>query len=352
MSEIINQLQAVGSISFEDARNTVAYVGMSTLPLITGVAVVDYFRTPKTDETGAKGIDAELLEQTVVEEKDGRFKSRVGKWGTWLLVGTGISVASISLFDPQIESETTLPGVETLAVIDSSYTMSNTSDMTDGTTRLSSVFDTFSEASKTFPSDLKAGVVLFGSDSMTTSPLTNDRGLLSDGLNSTFIDENGIERPVVDPNGGDISSGVKLGMDILGGSENIGGETLFVFTDGTVDNPEVAVESIIKASENGTNVVVVMTGTENGSYKRSNYDANPIDSGVDTSVFDSLAGIENVEVISTNDAEELQEIIDSRVSTQTTSTEKRPTNLFSIAGGFIAGLGVLSGIKKTWKRKV
>lgn len=256
------------------------------------------------------------------------------------------------MLDPQIEYETTLPGVETLAVIDSSYTMSNTADMTNGSTRLSSVFDSFTAASKSFPADLKAGVVLFGSDAITTSPLTTDRGLLSDGLNNTFIDENGIERPVVDPNGGDVSSGVQLGIDILGGSENVGGETLFVITDGTVENPETAVENIIKASENGTNVVVVMPGTADGSYTRSDYDPNPIDSGVDTSVFDSLLGIENVEVISTDDVEEVQEIIDSRVGAQTTSTEKRPTDIFKIAGGFIAGLGVLSGIKKTWKRKV
>ena len=352
MSDIINQLQAVGTISFEDARHIGAYVGMSALPLITGIAVVDYFRTPKTNEAGAKGTDVELLEQTVVEEKDGRFKSRVSKWGTWLLVGTGISVASISLLDPQIESETTLPGVETLAVIDASYTMSSTADMIDGTTRLSSVFDTFTEASKSFPADLKAGVVLFGSDSKTVSPLTTDRELLWNGLNNVFIDENGIERPVVDPNGGNITTGVQLGIDILSGSENEGGETLFVFTDGTVENPETAVESILEASQNGTNVVVLMPGTADGSYTRSKYDPNPIDSGVDVSVFDSLADVENVEVISTNDSIELQKIIDSRVSTQTTSTEKRPTDLFKIAGATIAGLGVLSGIRKTWKRKV
>lgn len=352
MSEVINQLQAVGSISLEDTRNTLAYVGLSVLPIIAGVAAVDYFRTPKTNETSLVGADPELLDEVATEERQGRFKSRLNQWGTWLLVGTGVTVASVSLLDPQVEHETTLPGVETLTVIDSSYTMSSTADMTNGSTRLSSVFDAFTEASKAFPNDLKAGVVLFGSDAMTTSPLTTDRTLLSNGLSNIFIDENGIERPIVDPNGGDISTGVQLGIDILSGSENEGGETLFVFTDGTVENPENAVEGIIKASENGTNIVVVVPGTENGSYTRSDYDPNPIDSGVDTSVFDSLAAIENVEVIATNDVEELQEIIDSRVGAQTTSTEKRPTNLFSIAGGFVAGLGVLSGIKKTWKRKV
>ncbi len=352
MSDFINQLPGVGSMSFEDAYNTAAYIGMATLPVITGVAVVDYFRTPKTNEASSVGADPELLDQVVAEEKDGRFKSRAGKWGTWLLVGAGATVASVSLLDPQIEYETTLPGVETLAVIDSSYTMANTADMTDGATRLSSVFDAFTEASKSFPTDLKAGVVLFGSNAMTTSPLTTDRGLLSEGLIDVTTDENGIERPVVDPNGGDISTGVQLGIDILSGSENIGGETLFLFTDGTVEKPETAVASIIKASENGTNVVVVVPGTEVGSYTRSEYDPNPIDSGVDTSVFNLLEGAENVEVILTNDSAELQEIIEDRVSTQTISIEKRPTNLFTIAGASIAALGILSGIRKTWKRKV
>jgi hypothetical protein len=59
-----------------------------------------------------------------------------------------------------------------------------------------------------------------------------------------------------------------------------------------------------------------------------------------------------VEVILTNDSAELQEIIEDRVSTQTISIEKRPTNLFTIAGASIAALGILSGIRKTWKRKV
>lgn len=50
MNEIINQLQGVGSISFEDARNVVAYVGMSTLPAVTGIFAVDYARTPNTGQ--------------------------------------------------------------------------------------------------------------------------------------------------------------------------------------------------------------------------------------------------------------------------------------------------------------
>ena len=351
MNDLINQIQAVGSMSFEDARNTVAYVGMSALPIVMGKATIDYFSTPNTNRPSASGADAELVEETVIEEKEGRFKSRLNEWGTFLLIGTGVTVASVSFLDPQIEYGTTLPGVEALAVIDSSYTMSNTADMSDGSTRLSSVFDAFSDASKSFPGDLKAGVVLFAGDSMTTSPLTTDRTLLSSGLSNVFIDENGIERPVVDPNGGDISAGVQLGIDILSGSENLGGETLFVFTDGTVENPETAVDSIIETSLNGTNVVVVMPGTAEGSYTRSDFDPNPIDSGVDASVFDSLADIENVEVISTNDIDELQEIIDRRVSTQTTSTEKRPTNLFLIAGSIIGGLGFFRGLRETGKRK-
>ncbi|MDO8265984.1 MAG: vWA domain-containing protein [Candidatus Saccharibacteria bacterium] len=343
MSDLLNQVQNIDSLSFEDARNTAAYIGMAVLPAITGVAVLDYFRTPRTDADSLKGADPELLGEVVDDERSGRFKSRFGRWGSPMLIGLGISVASLSLLAPTTEHETTITGTKTLMVVDGSYSMSETTDMSNpNQTRLSAVMDSIATSSRSFPKDLMAGTVVFGNNAEVFAPLTTDRTLLTGDVDSSKID----------PNGGALNQAVSLGDSILSGSDNSTGQsTMFIFTDGTVDSPDLASAEIQSVAEKGTKVVLVMPGTSDGNYIRSQYDS-PIPSGVQNIQFEELDALENVEIVTTNDESEIQNVIDNRINIQTKRTERKSTNIFTLAGGLLASAGFMSNIRRTWKRKV
>ena len=195
--------------------------------------------------------------------------------------------------------------------------------------------------SSTFPADLKTGVILFGQDTKLTTPLTIDRVSL----------QTGIAADQVNSNGGDLDSALSLASDVLASSDNAGNDTIMVYTDGTIENRDAAMATLTEIAQTGTEVLIVMPGTADGSFVRTQFDASPTLSGVNTSGFESVdKQFDNVKVMTADTAAEIQKIIVEQTAKQTQETSKRSTNVFLYLGGAVAALGAFVGIRKDWKR--
>jgi len=338
MSEIINQLTNIQNISYEDARNTVGYIGMSVLPVVGVMTAVDYFRKPVVSHESVKGAEADILEEVVAEEKTGHFKNRMEKWGGPLLLAAGATTFAVNALDPQLEYEKAVPGVEFVTVIDESYSMQFTEDMSEGDqTRKNALNNIVNEEKSKLPNESNAEIILLGKNEKVVAPLSTDRPDLDELLNENTILQNGA----------DAVSALELADNVLDGAGNSGGENLLFYTDGTVDNAGETIETIRTIAESGKNVSVVLTGTDTGEYTRSEFDVTPISSAVNTAEFAELADIENVTVIEAESTEDAVDVLREDVKKKSKTTEDRPVDLFTYGG---IGLGVLGGIE-TARRK-
>lgn len=342
MSDIIHQIQDISTLSFEDAKNIFGWSAIAAGVAIPASLIgVDYFRNPKTSEDALVG-DIEIAELTVeAAGNEGKLKSKWNRWGKWAVMGTGVSIMAVQALGPHLEYETTVPDSEFIHIIDASESMQLTSDIDGDLTRFVSISDSLVAASETFPIDARAGIILFGENVELTTPLTTDRTALKAGLVTDQISANG----------GDLEGALALGLDILAGSDNAGNDVLVLSTDGTIQNREAAMAKMTQIAEAGTEILVVMPGTADGNFVRTEFDINTTPSGVDTSGFESIdEQFDNVSVITTNNAAEIQKIIEEQTAKQTQETSKRSTDLFWYLGGAVTALGVAVGIRKDWKR--
>ncbi len=342
MSEIINQIQDISTLSFEDAKSMFGWGAIAAgIAIPAALISVDYFRNPKTSQDALVG-DIEIAETSIeAAGNEGKFKSKFNRWGKWALMGTGVSIMAVQALGPQLEYETTVPDSEFMHIVDASESMQFTSDMDGDLTRYVSVSDSLIAAAKTFPVDARSGVVLFGDDVALTSALSTDRTTLATGLVANQINANG----------GNLQAALALGSDILAGSDNAGNDALMVYTDGTIQNREAAMVQMTEIAQTGTEIIVVMPGTADGNFVRTPYDVNPTPSGVDTTGFGSIDGLfDNVSVITAANSAEIQKIIEEQTAKQTQETSKRSTNLFWYVGGAVAALGAAIGMRKDWNR--
>ena len=342
MREVISQLQNIGSITVEDPTNPLGIAAISAGVLVPGTLLLaDYYRNPRTSHEGI-AADAELAQLAIEEApKDGKFKSSLKRWGDIMLIGAGASIAAISLLNPQLESEKTITGVETMHVIDGSLSMQYTHDMSNGDTRFDATTTALTNAANSIDTDVKTGAVLFGQSTKVASPLTRDRDLFSSSIVSTEIDANG----------GSLAEAVTLANDVLHGSDNTAGEALFVYSDGTIDDKSRAIDELRTIADQGTEVVIVMPGTPDGSFTLTQFDAAPTPSGVDAAGFAQLdKENDNVKVIAADTMQEIQKIILEQTAKETTQKTVQDTSLFWLSGLAMAVVGASWSALKRWKR--
>jgi hypothetical protein len=352
MNEIINQLQNLDSISFQDAADKAALIGMAVFPVAASVVAFDYFRNPRSSEEGMRGAEAQLLVEAL-EVRDGRVKSRASKWGSTLLITAGISTLALNLMDPQLEYKADVEGVESATVIDASKTMQKTEDMmsngnTEETesdelasnTRLGAVIDIANTLNDVYPSDMKSGIFAFGENVEQVVPLVTNRETITI---ESFDD--------IDDNGGSLAEAIRNAGNALSKDEVAGGRQVIIYTDGTVDNPEAAIAEIEELDSEGIKVLLALTGTDDGSYFNSEFDLEPYPSGVQSSPLSIVDDLENVSVVESNDPAEIKKAVEDILNQTTKTTEKRPTNIFWYAGLGLIGAGVINQAIRTWKRK-
>lgn len=343
VSEIINQLQGLGSISFEDAKNTLGIAAIAAgVAIPASLAAADYFRNPRTTEEPLVG-DIESAEKALdAEGKQGKINSVWSRWGKWAVLGMGVSVASIQALQPTIEFEKSVPDSQVMHVIDVSESMQLTSDMVGNETRFAAVASSLLGASNTFPTDLNAGIIQFGQDTKLTTPLSTDRVALQAGL---VVNQ-------VSSNGSNLESALSLAADVSANNANTGNDAIMVYTDGTIENREATIETLTEIAQTGTEIVIVMPGTVDGNFVRTEYDINPTPSGVKTAGFDLIdKEFENVQVFTADTATDIQNIISEQTTQQTIQTATRSTNIFLYVGSAIAAFGAFLGMRKDWKRK-
>lgn len=353
MNEITSQLMNLDSISFEDAKNTAAYIGMTAFPVALAVLSVDYFRNPMSKQEGLRGAEADSLTQ-VSEMRDGRLKKRTAQWGSTLLITAGISTLALNLMDPQIEYPADVSDVESVTVIDASKTMKKTEDMIPvnnadnnsevensvDITRLGVIIDLANTLNDVYPSDLKSGIFTFGENVEQITPVVTTRETIS----AESFD-------AINDNGGSLAEAIKSAGNALSNDEVAGGRQVLVFTDGTVDNPEAAIAEIEELDAEGIKVLLALTGTEEGSYFNSEFDLEPYPSGVQSSPLSTVDELENVDVVESNDPAVIRQAVEDILNQTTKTTEKRPTDIFRYAGFGLIGAGLVNLAVRTWKRK-
>jgi|GEM_PF-6936032 len=338
MSEVFKQLQNLNTLSFEDTRNALAYVGMAALPVAAVVSTADYYRKPKTSEDGLIGADPVALE-AMGEVKDRRFSEHRKRWSGLLTIAAGVSLLSVNGLEPTLEYETTVPGVESQFVLDGSYSMALTSDMA-GLTRFEAAQSAINGSLESFLPDQKAGLVLFGANAEAVAPLSTSHLVLSEGFSNIGL---------IDANGADLTTAIDLASNLLVGSENAGSDTLFVITDGTVDDAGSSVARLNQLAEDGTNVEVIVTGTEEGSYTRTSFDSVPIDSSIRPDAFENQ---ENISLNTAQTSDEIQAVINDVTKRETQDTERRSTDLFTIAGITLITAGAIKELVRKWKKRI
>jgi len=342
MSELIDQLQRVQEVSFEDARNIGAWVVMATLPATVAVASYDYFVKPKSTIEGIKGSDDDLLPEAA-RVNNGRLWNRVKLWAPPIAGSLGLSLLGVQALDPELtneyEVEETL-STQVLNVVDASTSMRLTTDMDGDTSRLDIVDEIIANSARALPDGVEMGSIVFGANVEVDIPLTRDINELVGG----------VDRSMVDPNGGSLVEALELAESVLGGSSTIAGESLAVFTDGTVETPGSAANIIESIADDGKKVTIVLTGTNDGSFERSEFDAEPTDSSVKSGPFNGLDDHENITVVQTTNVAVAQQLIGDTITTTKTITEKEPVVIFGTIGVPLIMLAGLSWLRRTRKR--
>lgn len=342
MSDLLNQISHLNTLNFEDAKNMAAYAGMAVLPASVAVFGVDYFRNPRSSAQGMAGAEIDTLEQ-VSQIREGRFKSRLARWGAPILLAAGASTLSVNMLEPTLEYETTLPDTEAVFVVDGSDSMYYTDDMSGAIdNRLESSVSVLNNSLGMLPEDMSIGIYGFGETYSQIRPLEVSRDELT-------LDE--LTDGIATKGSGNLTSALNAANIALDSSSNEGTESVVILTDGTIEDIEAANQKIEEMSEDGKNVLVALTGTEDGTYKRSEFDTRDYGSAVQGEQFAGLDDLEGVTVIETDNPEEITVAIDDFIDKSTEDTERRPTSLFTMAGAGLIAAGVLQSIYRTWKRK-
>jgi hypothetical protein len=329
MSEILNlveqaaQAQQETGLSFEDARNIAGWAVISALPVAAVTSMYDYVRTPNSAIEGVKAPNDDLLPDAAKMNK-GKFINRIKRWTPPLVGALGLSLLGAQMLDPQETTSYEVDEVQTnqvVNVIDASTTMIHTQVDEDGTTRFDLVEGIVRDTALTLPEGVEMGNVLFGKNVLTADPLTTDTQELTDPLDVSGIDSNG----------GSLKEAITLADSLLGGSSSIGNESLVLFTDGTVEMPNEAANTLERIADSGKQVTLVLTGPSNASYTLD-YSVEPIDSSVQAGPFAALDDNENITVIETDGTVQATSAIASTVTTTKTVYEQEPVEIFGQLG--------------------
>lgn len=340
LTEIIsatpNPLNIVEGMTFEDARNRAAYAVMATLPVSAIAATVDHFRSSKTTEPGMTGHDVELT-GVVHNEHKGRLGASTRRWGAYLIVAAGFSLAGVHMLDPVADAEVTIEDSTTLLIIDQSNSMRYTADMGDSLTRSVAVNTALEIAVHDVSPKIGIGAITYGATSETAAPVSTDRNVLLEAIKNSGVDPNGIA----------LADALHDARNVLAGQS---GETknLVVVTDGIVDNKDEVSKELQEAVAAQENVTIIVTGTEGGSYVRTQFDTEPTPSSATTEAFN---GIEGITVIQVTTTDEIANNIENSIKKTTIETVKKPFTLFKNAAIVLVGLGMAGlGLQKLRKR--
>jgi hypothetical protein len=92
----------------------------------------------------------------------------------------------------------------------------------------------------------------------------------------------------------------------------------------------------------------VLTGTEDGSYRRTQYDLQETPSGVTK---DPFLDIEDIEILEATSSSQIADILTDRVNDSITVDKRIPSELFKWVGSFMTGLGIFGILKRQLKRQ-
>ncbi len=325
-----------GNVNFDVANDLVVYTGMAVpTALAAGIIAREYFRGSKPVHDGIIGAEDDAI--TAMESApQNRLRSVVGKRATMLALASATTFGIPALLSPYTTEEVTVPGSEAVFVVDLSRTMTETMDMSDGSSRLDAVSTAMTLVMPDMPDDLRVGLITFGEQSDVVVPLTTDRNLLNiptsdqtEGQAFSFITE-----------------GVNLGQSTLKGSDNTASDIMFVVSDGTVDKQEDMTSALIESAESGTKVAIIVTGTKEGTYSRTEFDPSPTASAVNPETFSVAAEHKNIEVFEATSPLEIQEIIQENIDNATKKDINTPFTLFR---NLAVGLGAVGYLIETFK---
>ena len=329
-----------GHVDFASASDLIAYSGMAAPSVLAlGLVAREYFKGSKPAHEGLAGAEDAAID-AMEEAPQNTFRKVAGRRASMLALAAATSVGIPAMLEPNTTESVVIPGSEAVFVVDLSRTMTETEDM-GGLSRLDAASFALSSALPELPSDLRIGVVTFGASSEVTTPLTTDRNLVGIPISDEVVGQPYSE----------ITDGIDLGQSTLQGSDNPASDVMFVLTDGTVDNPTDMTQSLIESADAGTEVIVIATGTKEGTYTLTEYDPAETASAVSPEVFAEVGDHENIQVFEATSSDQIREIIKENIDNITTQKEKKPFNLFrDLAIGF-GGLAVVREFLRGIRRK-
>ena len=325
-----------GHVDFAIANDVVAYTGMLVpAALATGILAREYLKGSRPVHEGIIGGEQEGIE-AMDSAPQNKVRSIIGRRATMLALTTAASFAVPAILGPNTTERVGIPGTEAVFLVDLSRTMTKTDDMANGQSRLDATSEAVSAVLPELPSDLRIGVVTFGESSDIATPLTSDKTSIqipkSEQVSGQAYSE--------------ITDGINLAQNTLSGSDNPASDVMFILTDGTIDNPEAMNQALIESADTGTEIVVIATGTKEGSYKLTEYDPQPIASAVNPEVFADVTEHDNIKIFEATSAEQIQKIINKNIDKVATKEKENPFTLFR---NIVIGSGVLAYLTESLK---
>jgi hypothetical protein len=341
--ELIDRAQEFRTIGLANPRDLVA------ISCVGAAITAEFFafrdrreNSATTDLPGYEAGDDVLAEQSIVGTTTGKKAIIKNRWREFRTLGWGSAALGVSMMGPTLDREVPVPDAAAVIIVDDSTPMRLTQDMENEETRRLSTQNGLRLAFP-LPEDLSVGVVNFGAEAEVALGLSLDRELLIEA-----IDEQNS-----DPTSSNLADALKSAQDIFEGyTVQDAPRAVVVMTDGGVDDPDGVREQLTLLASEGIDVSVIVTGTEDGSFKRTPYDEQSIDSSIETAPFSDING---VDVVTVNSSQQIgNELVDGfdDISTATETSPAGFSKYLRIGGAVAMGIGFFGGLRRTRERKV
>lgn len=338
ISESVEQLRQLDSLSVENASNYLAYLGIAGAVITPFVIRKDKHKIHTDPGQGVESGDDQVAIDVLAVNTGTDKKLHDRRWAGWGLTTTGLGLVGVASLGLSVEHDVPVGDSAVVIVRESSDSTRLTIDTNDGTDSRDVAIQNGLFLS--FPALLPeqpVGVINYGRATADPLELSTDRDLLSEKL----------QEEVADGSQDLLIPALTAAETMLDGYTIDAPTAILVLTDGAhEESTEEVADKITDIKAQGTDVRVVVVGTEDGGYKANAFQEDEIDSGINLTTLDDS--------VVASDEEAVSAAVSDFIEDKNTKDEKQELvfmKALKALGASMTVIGFLTMLYHTRKRK-